>query len=162
MKAARAITALAVAAPLAAGATHLPLVEVDLSLPAGTLLERAEALGPDQIARILHDALASIGCALPADLVGVFEVYLIDHVMAHIGQPIGPDLAQQAFFSQRSRSVTINHPDAGAILAAARAVDGQVAVVMGSGTLTLRQGMFDVPDCEATGTVFALAPYAPN
>ncbi len=108
----------------------------------------------------MEEAYAAIGCALPIDLVSVFEVFLVDRVMMALGEPVGPEVAQQGFFALRLRSTTIRHPEARAVLVAARAVDGRLNDAIRSGRMAQRTGLFHVADCEPEGTLFALSPYA--
>ncbi len=125
-----------------------------------SLLMRAEALDAAAVDVIVEEAYASIGCALPSDLVSVFEVYLVDRAMMALGEPVGADVAQQGFVALRLNAGTVRHPEAGAVLAAAQAVDGEVAADIRSGRMTMRLGLFRVADCEPAGTLFALSPYA--
>lgn len=143
-------------------ATDARLQRVDLTLLPNDLVAEAEALTEADIAEIFDAALASIGCALPADLVSVFDIYLVDQVMTHLGTPVGAQVAQQGFFALRHRSATINHPEADAVIAAALAISGHLAQRMRTSQLTQSQGLFQTERCEPAGTVFELAPYANN
>lgn len=125
-----------------------------------SVLQRAEALDNAAIAAILEVGFAAIGCTLPGDLVTAFEVFLVDRTMMSLGQAVGPEVAQQGVVALRLRSTTIHHPEASAVLAVARALDGQVAHVIESGRLALRRGVYLVEDCVPEGTLFALSPYA--
>ncbi|WP_224814041.1 hypothetical protein [Hasllibacter sp. MH4015] len=131
-----------------------------LSQSTTPLLDRVQDLSEEEIATITQRAFERVGCAIPAELVSVFDIFLVDQVLTALGEPVGPDVARQGYFALRLRSSTIHHADARAVLAAARAVDGDVAAAMRAGRLTLRQGLFRVADCEPAGSVFVLAPYA--
>lgn len=146
-----------VAAPLQA-AENLEF-RAELPVPE-SLLARAEALTQTDTAAIFDAALASIGCAIPTDLVSVFDIYLVDYAMLYLGAPVGAEVAQQGFFALRLHSDTIHHEEARAVLAAARAMEGILAQRMRLGELPQSLGLFRAEDCEATGTIFNLAPYA--
>lgn len=128
--------------------------------PAGALAARAEALDGADVTNILNDAFAAIGCVLPTDLVSVFDIFLVDRAMAYLGEPVGPEVAQQGFFALRHRSTVIDHPEAAAVLGVARALEGRLSAEIRSDRLTMRGGLFRVADCEARGDLFALAAYA--
>lgn len=153
------IMCVACAVPLAHAAED-QVLSTELSIPCSDLGAQAETLTSDDVALIFDMALASIGCAVPVDLVSVFDIYLVDRVMLHLGAPVGPEIAQQGFFALRLGNDTISHPEARAVLAAARAMDGYLARRMRFGGMPLSQGLFRVEACEPTGTVFELAPYA--
>ncbi|MEX3016278.1 hypothetical protein [Gymnodinialimonas hymeniacidonis] len=156
---ASALTCLA-APVFGAQGQHDPVVSVQLEVPRGSVLEQAEALDGPAVEAIMDEAYAAIGCALPSDLVTVFEVYLVDQAMIALGEPVGADVAREGFFALRLRSTTIRHPEARAVLAVARALEGRVAADMRSGRLRMVQGLFEVEDCTPNGTLFALSPYA--
>lgn len=124
------------------------------------LLERVEALREAELTRILDQALASIGCAIPADLVAVFDIYLVDQVLTHLEYSVGPELAQQGFLALMLGQAVPEHPEGDAIVAAARVMQGRVSQRMRDGEWTQAQGVFRVDGCVQTGTVFNLAPYA--
>ncbi len=124
------------------------------------LLERAEALDAGAVDALLEQAYADIGCALPRDLVTVFEVFLVDRAMTALGAPVGPEVARDGVFALRLRSTTIRHPEARAVLAVARALEGRVAADLRDGRLRDWGGLLEVAECEPAGTLFALSPYA--
>ncbi|MEJ6391350.1 hypothetical protein [Gymnodinialimonas ulvae] len=124
------------------------------------LLAQAEALDDGAVRAIVDRAYAAVGCALPSDLVTVFDIYLVDQAMTSLGVPIGPEVARDGVFALRLRSTTIHHPEARAILSVVRALHGRVAADVRAGHLRMRHGLFEVRDCVPEGTLFALSLYA--
>lgn len=145
-----------------AGFANAPgdVLRTQATAPEGRVLEQAEALDEAAVRAIVDRAYASIGCALPSDLVTVFEVYLLDQAMLSLGVRVGADVARDGVFALRLRSTTIRHAQARAVLSVARALQGRVAADIDDGRLQIRQGLFEVRDCVPGGTLFALSPYA--